>query len=78
MRRGTRHKVTIYPVKNSGRWKWKFETNKRVVAKADYSWNSRAAALEAFNGFAITLWGYIAETCITQLDGTTVYKWHKY
>jgi uncharacterized protein YegP (UPF0339 family) len=43
--------LELYQLKSSGRWRWKLSTNNgRTIARADYHYASRHAALRSFRG----------------------------
>ena len=53
----------IFYKMESGRWKWKLSCNKRILARADYHYASRAAAKNAFtNMMRAVRFGYNTET----------------
>lgn len=58
------YKVKIYQMPKSGRWRWKFMYNNRVLARADYHWASPSAAEKAFKNTAQAM---IPGTVITKI-----------
>jgi len=44
--------VTLYQMPKSGRWRWKFSYNNRILARADYHYANKAAAHKSFVRFA--------------------------
>ena len=46
------YQLTIYRMKTTGRWKWRFSYQQRVLARSDYHYVSPSKAELAFNNFA--------------------------
>lgn len=73
-----RHKLILYEVGNTGLWKWRFETNKKTIARSDYKYSARSAALASFNGFIKTVSdGQLSSSCFISLNGNAIYNWSK-
>lgn len=49
------HVLIIYQLKKSLRWRWKLNYNHRTLARADYHYESPAAARRAFMGLVKAL-----------------------
>lgn len=43
--------LTIYRMPKSGRWRWKFSYGNRVLARADYHYDSFSACKKVFGKF---------------------------
>lgn len=51
------HTLILYQMPKSGRWRWKFCFNSRILARADHHYESPSAARRAFKGIR-TAWPY--------------------
>ena len=49
------YKLIIYKMPKSGRWRWKFQYNNRVLARADYHYASAKSAEKSFENIAKAL-----------------------
>ena len=45
------YQLTIYKMKTTGRWKWRFSYQQRVLARSDYHYASPLKAETAFENF---------------------------